>query len=287
LVSQTEKILKTEQTETYILTHIIEDDIERIVYLPQNRRFQTPILMQHGMWHGAWCWHLWQALLAEWGWESHAHSLPGHAGSPVRRPIALCTLGYYLGFLKAEVYRLPQRPILMGHSMGGALTQRYLKYVGDNLPAAVLVASWPSHSVFQTKPLPAHYDPVGTFLSGLSFTATPLIRTPQRAAHLLISARAVYSPEELHARLGPESMIIMPQHSPPFWRPPKAVQTPMLWLAGEEDVALSADAVRQSAAYYQADYVVAERAGHNLMMEHNHRQTAETIHNWLIEQGIN
>ena len=287
MASKTKEVLDTEQTETYTMSHTIEDDIERIIYLPKNRRFQTPILMQHGMWHGAWCWHLWQELLAEWGWESHAFSLPGHAGSPVRRPIALCTLGYYLQFLKAEVDRCPQRPVVMGHSMGGALTQWYLKYVGDNLPAAVLVASWPSHSVFQTRPLPAHYDPVGTLLSGLSFTATPLIRTPQRAAHILISPRAIYSPEELHAKLGPESMIIMPQHTPPFWRPPKTVLTPMLWLAGEEDLAISAKAVRESAAYYQADCVVVEQAGHNLMMEHNYRQTAEKIHNWLIEQEIN
>ncbi len=248
--SKPKQVVNSKQTETYTMSHTIEDDIERIVYVPRNRRFQTPVLMQHGMWHGAWCWQLWQELLAEWGWESYAFSLPGHAGSPRKRPIALCTLGYYLKFLKAEVKRLPQRPILMGHSMGGALTQWYLKYVGDDLPAAVLVAAWPSHHVYQTRPLPYKYDIIGTLLSALSFTATPLIRNPQRAAHLLISSKAVYSPEELHAKLGPESLIIMNQYIPPFWKPPKEVQTPMLCLAGEVDVAISADSVQKSAAYY-------------------------------------
>ena len=34
----------------------LEDGIERVTYTPSRRCFQTPILMQHGMWHGAWCW---------------------------------------------------------------------------------------------------------------------------------------------------------------------------------------------------------------------------------------
>jgi len=110
---------ETDETRTYVRTNTVEDGIEPIVYVPKNRRFDTPIVMQHGMWHGAWCWQLWQELFAGWGWETHAHSLPGHAGSVVQRPIARCTLDYYLAFLKAEVERLPRRPVLMGHSMGG------------------------------------------------------------------------------------------------------------------------------------------------------------------------
>jgi pimeloyl-ACP methyl ester carboxylesterase len=275
------------ETETHTVFHTVEDGIERIVYRPHDRRFQTPILMQHGMWHGAWCWHLWQELFAEWGWESHAFSLPGHAGSPTQRPVALCTLDYYLSFLKAEVERLPQRPVLMGHSMGGALTQWYLKYVGDDLPAAVLVAPWVSHVALRDGlPRFLRLDPVGCLLMMVEWSAAPLIRTPQRAARALISEKAVYSPEALHAKLNPESAIVMYQHNPPFWSPARHVDTPMLWLAGEDDALIGEAAERGSAAYYGADYVVMEKAGHNLMMEHNYHQAADTIHNWLIAQGI-
>ncbi|MEM7098408.1 MAG: alpha/beta fold hydrolase [Pseudomonadota bacterium] len=126
----------------------VENGIERISYLPARQRFSTPIVMQHGMWHGAWCWDSWQGALAEFGWESHSLSLPGHGRSPEQRPIRWCTLDYYLGFLSEFIEGVSSRPVLMGHSMGGALTQRYLKKVRDDLPAAVLVASWPSHSTF-------------------------------------------------------------------------------------------------------------------------------------------
>jgi pimeloyl-ACP methyl ester carboxylesterase len=125
------------ETSAYTIRHTIEDGIERIVYIPKQRRFETPLLLVHGIWHGAWCWQFWQELFAAWGWESVAFSQPGHAGSPEQRTIRLCTLDYYLAFVKSEVERPPRQPVMIGHSMGGALTQWYLKHVGDDLPASV------------------------------------------------------------------------------------------------------------------------------------------------------
>lgn len=272
------------ETEKFTMRHTIEDGIERITYRPRQPRFETPILMQHGMWHGAWCWKSWQELLAAWGWESHAYSLPGHAGSPEQRPIAACTLDYYLGFLKAEVERLPRKPVLMGHSMGGALTQWYLKYVGDDLPAAVLVAPWGAHNLMADGGLRViTRDPLVVPLVMKTWDATPFVRTPYSTGRLLLGQGAVISPEELHARLGPESALVMMQHRPPFWSPPSPVRTPMLLLAGEADAGIPEPCLRRSAAFYRADYVVVEAAGHNLMMEHNYQQTAHIIHTWLLE----
>ena len=147
-------------TDKFMIQRSVEDGIERVTYTPKFRRFGTPILMQHGMWHGAWCWEPWQELFAGWGWESHAYSLPGHGASPVQRSLRWATLNYYLEFLKAEIQRLPHRPVLMGHSMGGALTQMYLKSSHD-LPAAVLVASWPSHTMLPSIFRSVRRDPLG------------------------------------------------------------------------------------------------------------------------------
>jgi pimeloyl-ACP methyl ester carboxylesterase len=244
--------------------------------------------MQHGMWHGAWCWRHWQELFAEWGWESHAFSLPGHAGSPVQRPNYFCTLDYYLRFLKAEVERLSRKPVLIGHSMGGALTQWYLKYVNDDLPAAVLVAPWAAKGNLPdggAKPW-LRLDPLGVLLVGLTGSAQVYIRTPKRAAAILISPRSIYTPEELHARLSPESAWVMYQHNPPLWHPPERVKTPLLWLAAERDAAVSVENERTSAEHYHADFVVVPEAAHNIMMEYNYRETAETIYRWLRKQAI-
>jgi pimeloyl-ACP methyl ester carboxylesterase len=66
----------------------------------------------------------------------------------------------------------------------------------------------------------------------------------------------------------------------------KHTSIPLLWLAGAEDVLISEPESRRSAAHYQAEYVAVPGAGHNLMMEKSYCETAETIHNWLIRQGI-
>lgn len=42
------------QPTSYTISETVEDGIERIVYTPDARRFQTPIVFQHGMWHGTW-----------------------------------------------------------------------------------------------------------------------------------------------------------------------------------------------------------------------------------------
>src|ERR1700744_6815711 len=105
----------------------LDDGIERIVCRPLIPRHPTPILLQHGMWHGAWCWQEWQEILAARGWESHAISLPGHGGSPKRKSVRFSTMQDYLSVLRAEIARFPDPPILVGHSMGGALAQWYLK----------------------------------------------------------------------------------------------------------------------------------------------------------------
>jgi len=274
--------VKIHEANDFIVHHSIDNDIERIDYIPKKRRFDAPILMQHGMWHGAWCWQLWQELFAEWGWESHSFSLPGYDGSPVQR---FCTLSYYLRFLKAEVERLPQKPVLMGHSMGGALTQWYPKYTEDDLPAAVLLASFAAKgNIPNPGGIPwRRLDPLGMLLAAIIGSAQFFIRTPKRAAALLTSPGSVYTPEEVHVRLSPESLWVMCQHNPPFWYPPARVKTPLLWMAVEFDAVLTVENERRSASHYGTDFVVVQGAAHDLMMEHNDRDTAKTIHNWLLK----
>ncbi len=276
-------------TTPYTITRTLERGIERITYTPHERRYETPILMQHGMWHGAWCWQGWQAVFAAWGWQTISISLPGHGGSPVQRPVRWCTLDYYLRFLRAEIEQTQPAPVVMGHSMGGALIQWYLKHAGDNLPAYVLVAPWVAHNAFADGlPLFLKLDLPGVLLCFLTLDATPYIRTPERAARMLNAGESILSPQELHEKLGPESALVMIQHNTPFWQPVArgAVRSPMLWLAGERDAVVSVEGLRKSAGYYGKDFVVIPGAAHNLMHQRNQAETAQTIHDWLVAQGI-
>jgi pimeloyl-ACP methyl ester carboxylesterase len=268
---------------SYEVEHTVEDGIERIVYRPHNPVSDVPIVMQHGMWHGAWCWEPWQIQLAELGWESHAHSLPGHGQSPEQRPIRWCTLGYYLKFVAAEVARMPRKPILMGHSMGGALTQWYLKKVGDDLPAAVLVASWNSHEMQSASAQVAMRDPIGLLHMLTDLTASSFVlRNPQVAKTMLISEEAMITAEQLHLKLGRESALVLLQYNPLMWQPPRNIKTPLLWILPEADRAVLPSTQARSAAYYGADVIRVPGAAHNVMMEQ--KSVVPQLYGWLMRK---
>jgi pimeloyl-ACP methyl ester carboxylesterase len=260
----------------------IVDGIERVTFRSAKRQNKHPLLFVHGMWHGAWCWERWQELFAMWGWDSVAFSLPGHAGSPTQRPIRWCTLGYYTDFLVREIERFETPPVIVGHSLGTALTQRYLKQVGD-LPAAVMLAPWLAHSMLGLVGRYFHHDFAGGVASFLSLTANPAIRNPERAANIFLSSRATCSPEELHSKLGPESILLPLQHSRFFWKPKTETETPLLWIAAGKDKLIPPDASRESAAAFGADFFNCQGAAHDLMMEPEQALTAARIHDWLTQ----
>lgn len=129
-------------------------------------------------------------------------------------------------------------------------------------------------------------DPVGNLLCLATLSATPMVRSPRSAAACFITEGALISPTELHARLGPESLLVLMQYTPPFWEParPESITTPLLWIAGGADAVIPERVERRSAAYYGAEYIVVEGAGHDLMLERSSRTTVEQLHAWLAER---
>jgi pimeloyl-ACP methyl ester carboxylesterase len=74
-------------------------------------------LLVHGSWHGAWCWERLAPRLLERGHRALAIDLPGHGED--RRFPWLVTLGGYSRRVQAAAAALAEKPVLVGHSMGG------------------------------------------------------------------------------------------------------------------------------------------------------------------------
>src|SRR5689334_6986368 len=96
------------------------------------------IVLVHGAWHGNWCWRDFAARLTDAGHEVSCATLRGHNGSTGRLSHRIRD---YVADLRVEVARTQADPILLGHSMGGLVVQKYLER--NRAPAAVLMASVP------------------------------------------------------------------------------------------------------------------------------------------------
>ena len=79
-------------------------------------------LLVHGSWHGAWCWEKLAPRLRERGHDVAAIDLPAHGRD--RSSPWFVTLGGYAKRVREAARERPEKPILVGHSMGGMVITR-------------------------------------------------------------------------------------------------------------------------------------------------------------------
>jgi pimeloyl-ACP methyl ester carboxylesterase len=106
----------------------------------------TPLLFVHGAWHSAWCWdEHFLDFFADNGYRALALSLRGHGGSPTAKPIHTISIADYVEDVVTVAEGLPTPPVVIGHSMGGFVVQKYLET--HQAPAGVLLASIPPKGI--------------------------------------------------------------------------------------------------------------------------------------------
>ena len=87
----------------------------------------VPVLFVHGTWHAAWCWdEHFLDFFADKGYRAVALSLRGHGASSLSKPLKSCSIADYVDDVDAVVGELGSPPVLIGHSVGGFIVQKYL-----------------------------------------------------------------------------------------------------------------------------------------------------------------
>lgn len=112
--------------------------LELLTQEPEAPLRATPLLFVHG----AWCWaEHFLPYFAQHGYVSHALDLRGHGKSDGMNRLRWTSLANYGADVEQVIRQLEQPPVLIGHSMGGLIVQKYLET--HQSPAAVLLASVP------------------------------------------------------------------------------------------------------------------------------------------------
>lgn len=246
----------------------------------------VPLLFVHGVWHAAWCWdENFLGYFADKGYRALAVSFRGHGGSPTAKPLRHCTVNDYVEDVRSVADSLPTRPVVIGHSMGGLIVQKYLEL--HDAPAGVLMASVPpqgnlGNALRWIRRHPWHFAKMT-----ITGKALPYISTPQLAREKFFSA---HTPEPLvlecaarlqedSSRIGIDGLVLnLPR--------PKRVTTPLLVLGAQDDGAHTLAEVRATARAYRTEAEFFPDMGHNMMLEPGWDAVADRIDSWLATHEL-
>jgi pimeloyl-ACP methyl ester carboxylesterase len=258
--------------------------LETITRTPNNQTHKIPLLFIHGMWHGAWCWdEFFLPYFADAGWHVTAMSLRGHAGSEGRTRGS--SIADYVKDVEQIAARFDTPPVVIGHSMGGFIAQKYLER--NQAPAGVLVASVPYFGVWSSTVRVFMHNPLILLKAIAQWRMYPAVETPAIARWALFSKDM---PEEdllkYYAKLEDESFRAYLDLLGLNLAHPKRVKSPMLVLGGEEDKIISVNNVNATARAYNTQAELFPNMAHDMMLEKGWKDVAERMMRWLREKGM-
>ncbi|MGB9251954.1 MAG: alpha/beta hydrolase [Mycobacterium sp.] len=246
----------------------------------------VPLLFVHGGWHGAWCWdeHFLDFFSGR-GFRAAAVSLRGHGRSTPTKALNACSIRDYVDDVCSAADGLGGPPVVIGHSMGGYVVQKYLE--NRQSPAGVLMASAPPQGSTSASLRMMRRHPWAVLRTNTFGDTHDVVRTPRLTrAHLFCRHTPQNIVDSCAERLQPESALAMKQMLSKRRIRPELVTTPLLVLGAAEDGAFTRDEVTATASTYHTEAVFISRMGHNMMLEPDWRSVAERIDGWLTGRGL-
>lgn len=255
-------------------------ELEVISREPKFRKYQTPLLFIHGACHAAWAWdENFLPFFAEHGFSSHAVSLRGHGKSSGGDKLKWTRAADYVADVQQVVSALPKTPVVIGHSLGGFVVQKFLE--GQDAPAGVLIAPSPSEGMFWSGAKLQFQNPWLFTKVALKQDFQILYNTPERAKKFLFSADAEDEKVARYARLiGKESYLAAMEMIYNLPQPSK-IKTPLLVLGAADDAIIAPKKIEQTARDYNADCKIFTQMAHDMMLERDWQSVADFMIEWL------
>lgn len=245
----------------------------------------TPLLFVHGSFSGAWVWdeHFLPYFAAQ-GYDAHALSLRGHGDSFGHEHLDAHSVHDYVDDLATVIGDLGTAPVLIGHSMGGFVVQKYLER--HAVPAAVLMCSVPPQGLVAAQfsmmfQKPGLMIELNRLLGGED-VSLDILREALFAQDIPVATLERYyrkMQQESQRAIWDMSMFNLPaidrMHRPP-----------LLVLGAEQDHLMPAFLVQTTAQTYGVPSRIFRGLGHGVMLEKDWLQVAEAVRDWLLEQPL-
>ena len=263
---------------SYAKSDIDIDGVRVEAVLPDKDCGKTPVLFVHGGCHGSWCWRHYLDYFSARGRACFALNWYNHNGSKSLPPEQFIqrSLVDVTEELEKVIEHIGVQPILVGHSMGGMVSQQYAQ--AQKLPGLVLITSViPRQLNAEQIPLPAPIDTNTVFaippfdLAQALFFQTVDEQEARADYALLCEESPIAALEAVEHRLSVDA---------------EAIRCPVLVIGAELDLLTPEPYERALADYYQADYLSFEGLGHNLLTAPRWPEVAASIKSWFETKGL-
>ena len=251
----------------------------------EGSHHRTPLLFIHGMFHGAWCWdvHFLDHFAAH-GFAAHAVSLRGHGNSEGRDKLRWTRIADFVDDIDATVRQLPHPPVVIGHSLGGFVVQKYLE--DHDLPGAVLLSSPPPSGMLRPALRMARRRPLVFAKANLTLNLAPVIATPELAREAFFSdvpeteLRGYWELMQNESYMAFLDMVVLSLPKP------EKVRTSLLVLGAARDRMLEPGDIEETARAYNTEAQIIPDVAHDSMLETRWNTVADRILVWLRERGL-
>ena len=246
----------------------------------------TPLLFIHGTLHTASCWDAhFLDYFAQHGFAAHALNLRGHGNSEGREKLRWTRIADFVEDVENAVRQLPNPPILIGHSMGGFIIQKYLE--DHDAPAAVLLSSASPAGLLPTAIRTARRQPWVFAKVNLTMSLLPMIATPRLVGEAFFSSDL---PDEQLLEYWKQTqddsfMAFLDMVALDLPKPEK-VKTPLLVLGVARDNMIAPREIEATAKAYNTQAEIIPDVAHNSMLEQGWQSVADRILAWLDHQQL-
>jgi pimeloyl-ACP methyl ester carboxylesterase len=248
--------------------------------LPDTPTSRPDLLFIHGAFAGAWMWtETYMPYFAAAGYPCHALSLRGHGGSDGHDRINWLSVADYVDDVRMVIEALAIDPVLLGHSMGGFVVQKYLER--HAAPAVALLCSVPPQGLIAAQfhlllQKPQLYLEINRILAG-NYTETDTLKEALFAGEVDQKMLEVWlgrMQNESQRAIWDMSMFNLPNLY-------CMQKVPMLIVGAEMDALVPAFLAQSTAHTYGEPCHILRGMGHAITHEKDWSKGAALVLNWL------